>query len=168
MNISDLLTKLKKKQANYSNMKEIIDSDFKKLYLNDNIFELAALLSIKEVSKEWEVPRKNGQEKILANGYKWLTLYPIEGNYTVAIIFNEKNEIVEYYFDIAKKVNYKADVPYILDLFLDVVLTKNNEVIFLDEDELDNALKNKVINHDDYELAKKTADNAIKLYNLER
>lgn len=159
-----ILKGLKTKYADYPELKEIVNREFKKVELDDGFFAVVTLLNIIEVSKEREVPRSYGKETILANGYKWLTLYPREEKYTVTAIFNERNEVVEFYFDIAKKVKYKAKVPFTKDLFLDVVLTKENDVIFLDEDELDDALNNKVINKTDFELAKKTADKIVNRY----
>ena len=50
--------------------------------------------------------------------------------FTIIAVFNEKSEFLEFYFDIAKKTKPKAIIPYIYDLYLDIVITKENEVIF--------------------------------------
>ena len=44
------------------------------------------------------------------------------------------------------------------------MLTKENDVIFLDEDELEEAFKLLDIKQKDYELAKKTADKIVNRY----
>ncbi len=156
---------MKKKHADYSKIKDILEKEFKKLDTkNDPEFGTVCLLNAKKVEKKWRVPRENGEEVILDMGYRWLTLYPRDENYAIIAVFNSKSELVEFYFDIAKKVKYKARVPYIIDLYLDVVFTKENDVIFLDEDELEEAFKLLDIKQKDYELAKKTADKIVNRY----
>lgn len=157
---------MKKKHADYSKIKDILEKDFKKLDTKtDPEFGAVCLLNVKKVEKMWRVPRENGEDEVILDmGYRWLTLYPREGNFAIIAVFNAKSELVEFYFDIAKKVKYKTRIPYIIDLYLDIVLTKKNEVIFLDEDELEEAFKLLDIKQKDYELAKKTADKIVNKY----
>lgn len=156
---------MKKKYANYPNIKEVLEKEFiKKEIVNNDNYACACLLDIKSVSKKWEVPRENGTEIVLDNNYKWLTLYPTSENYSIITIFDDKNELKEMYFDIAKKVKYKARIPFTKDLYLDIVLTKENNVRFVDEEELNEALKNGDIKQKDYELARKTADKIVNKY----
>lgn len=162
---------MKKKYANCSNFKDIEEKRFKKIRLRGNSeIGTICLTTILKVKKQWEVPRDNGNtEKILDVGYKWVTIYPKKERFAIIAIFDENNEFVEFYFDIAKKVKYKSIVPYIEDLYLDIVMTKDNKVIFLDEDELKKALQTNVIKQEDYEKAKKTADRIVnKFHNQER
>lgn len=157
---------MKKKHADYSKIKNILDKEFKKLDTKtDPEFGAVCLLNVKKVEKMWRVPRENEEDEVIMDmGYRWLTLYPREGNFAIIAVFNAKSELVEFYFDIAKKVKYKTRIPYIIDLYLDVVLTKKNDVIFLDEDELEEAFKLLDIKQKDYELAKKTADKIVNKY----
>ena len=108
---------MKKKHADYSKIKDILEKEFKKLDTkNDPEFGTVCLLNAKKVEKKWRVPRENGEEVILDTGYRWLTLYPRDENYAIIAVFDTNSELVEFYFDIAKKVKYKARVPYIIDL----------------------------------------------------
>ncbi len=154
---------MKKKYADCSKVKDIQEKEFKKLDTKaDPYFGSACVTKMIKVAQKWDVPRANGiQETILDEGYKWLTLYPKSENFAVTAIYNEKSEFVEFYFDVAKKVKYKSRIPHILDLYLDIVLTKDNEVLFLDEEELKNALKQTEIKQKDYDLARKTADKIV-------
>ena len=73
------------------------------------------------------------------NDYKWLEFYDYNKKYRLTAMYNEKNEIVQWYFDIAKKIGKEKGIPYEDDLYLDVVVTSTGEIILLDEDELKEA-----------------------------
>ena len=163
-------SKLKRKYADYPDKKDILEKELKRADMSkDSYFNTICLLEINKVEKQWKVPRENREDEIiLDNGYKWLTMYPKNENFTIIAIFNLKHEFVEFYFDIAKKINLKSKVPYTEDLYLDVVLTNKNEVIFLDEDELNDALNAGNISKSEYELAKKTADKIVNKFHLQK
>lgn len=157
---------MKKKYGDLSKVKDIIDSDFVKLETpNDSFFGAVCMSYIKKVLNKWRVPRDNGKEEVILDiGYRWITLYPRNENYAIIAMFNVKSELIEFYFDIAKKINYKARVPYTDDWYLDIVLTKENDVIFLDEDELEEAFKMGEISQEDYQVIRKTADKIVNKY----
>lgn len=160
---------MRKKYADYSNYKDILEKEYKKLDIkNDKYFEAATIIDIKKVAKQWVVKRKNGEEEIIMDaGFKWINLYPKEENFVIVAIFDTNLNIVEFYFDIAKDIKYKPKNPVIKDLFLDVVITHKNEVEFLDENELEEAYKMSEIKQKDYELAKKTADKIVNKFHKE-
>lgn len=157
---------MKKKYSNFSRYKDVDEKKFKKMKIKgDPEYVTACLTSIIKVNKEWIVPRENDRtEKIMADGYQWLTLFPKGEKFTIIAVFNEKSEFLEFYFDIAKKTKPKAIIPYIYDLYLDIVITKENEVIFLDEEELKKALETNEIKKKDYDQAKRTADKIVNRY----
>ena len=99
---------MKKKYSNFSRYKDVDEKKFKKMKIKgDPEYVTACLTSIIKVNKEWIVPRENDRtEKIMADGYQWLTLFPKRRkNFTIIAVFNEKSEFLEFYFDIAKKLN---------------------------------------------------------------
>ena len=157
---------MKKKYGDLSKVKDIIDSDFVKLETpNDQFFGAVCMSYIKKVLNKWRVPRDNGNDEVILDmGYRWVTLYPRNENYSIIAMYNIKGELIEFYFDIAKKMNFKARIPYTEDWYLDIVLTKENDVIFLDEDELEEALKLADISQKDYETVRKTADKIVNKY----
>lgn len=55
-------------------------------------------------------------------------------------------------------------IPYIIDLYLDIVFKSNGKWITLDEDELEEALNLGDITKEDYDLAYKTYNEIIELY----
>lgn len=93
---------------------------------------------------------------IIDNNYYIMEVIPKNENYAMRVFFNNKKEILEYYFDVSLEngVDKEAGIPYYDDLFIDVTKTKD-KVEVLDEDELKEALDNNEISITDFELANK-------------
>jgi len=85
------------------------------------------------------------------NNYKWLKFYDYNSKIQLTAVYNDKNEIVEWYFDIAKSIGKENDIPYEDDFYLDVVLTPTGKVILLDEDEFEEAFNRKEMTKEEYE-----------------
>ena len=129
---------------------------------------IACLVIFDEVKKSWFVPRENKPDEcILANGYRWLQIYGIEKNSVISVVFDEENRFVETYFDIAKEIYMDEDIPYAKDLYLDVVQTKENYFIIIDQDELDEALETNDITIEDYNLAENVSKEIMRKYQSE-
>lgn len=65
---------------------------------------------------------------------------------------------MQYYIDVAKE--YQIDergMPYFDDLYLDVVLLPNGDIYLLDEDELEEAYRDKDVSKEEYDVAWTTA-----------
>ncbi|MDO4369272.1 MAG: DUF402 domain-containing protein [bacterium] len=84
--------------------------------------------------------------------YTWYEVYPKNDTYLLTIMFDDKLNIIQWYFDISKNIN-TIDVPYQDDLFLDMVITPDGKKHILDEDELLEALNNGAISKKEYESA---------------
>ncbi len=93
--------------------------------------------------------------------YKWLEFYDYSSKERLTAIYDEKNKIVEWYFDIAREIGKENGIPYEYDMYLDVVLTPEGDLILLDEDELKDALDNDYITKEDFDQAYLTANNLI-------
>ena len=83
-------------------------------------------------------------------GYKWLKFYDYSSRVELTAVYNQKNEIVEWYFDIAKGIGKENGIPYEDDFYLDVVLTPSGKVILLDEDEFEEAFEREEMTKDEY------------------
>lgn len=96
---------------------------------------------------------------VIDNNYYIMEVIPKNENYAMRVFFNNKKEILEYYFDVSLEngVDKEAGIPYYDDLFIDVTKTKD-KVEVLDEDELKEALDNNEISITDFELANKIRD----------
>lgn len=95
------------------------------------------------------------------NNYKWLEFYNYNAKILLTAIYNQKNEIIEWYFDIARSIGKENNIPYEDDLYLDIVVTSNGEIILLDEDELKEAYERLEITKEEYYEAYKTAKDLI-------
>ncbi|MGL4989663.1 MAG: DUF402 domain-containing protein [Sarcina sp.] len=109
---------------------------------------------------------------ILKNGHTWLEWMEVDKNYCVIAIFDENENLIEYYIDIILEQGIDVDgIPYYDDLYLDVVVFPDNKcVIYLDEDELLEAFENKIITKEIYDKAYKVGNELIDRYenNLEK
>lgn len=108
-----------------------------------------------EVKEKTVIP--NGK-CIIDNNYKWLEFYDYNSKVKLTAIYDENNKIIEWYFDIAREIGKEKDVPYEDDLYLDVIVTPEGEIILLDEEELKNALDRMEITEKEYEDTYKEAN----------
>jgi uncharacterized protein len=105
----------------------------------------------------------NKPVKIVDNGYYWLQFAPKDKQYWLTVMYNEKEELIQYYFDITKEnVTLDKGESYFYDLFLDIVLLPDGSMFLLDEDELEEALMDKTITERDFEKAHAVADELMK------
>ena len=103
-----------------------------------------------DVKDKFIIP--NGKA-IMDNNYKWLEFYDYNSKIKLTTIYDENSEIIEWYFDIARKIGKENGVPYEDDLYLDVVVTPEGNIILLDEDELKNAFNRFEVNSTDFDMA---------------
>jgi len=153
---------LKRKYADGRKVIDIIESKYENKILNDkNFIGNITLLEIEEVRHNWYVDEE--KRCVLAKGYKWLEIYPKDQNYCITAIFNENKELVEWYIDVAKSIGKEDGVPYEDDLYLDVVIVADGRKRLLDEDELQEALENNIINKEEYDMAYKIAKKLLQI-----
>lgn len=113
-------------------------------------------VKIKNVKKPLIV--NNGQTEICIkdNNYEWFLVYPDNGKYAMTIMFDDNNKLIEWYFDIAKKVGVEKGIPYEDDLYLDMIITPEGEKLIVDENELIEAFNNHEITQEDLDSAYQT------------
>lgn len=128
--------------------------------------ELNAYVTLKEVIDVEEphiIPVNGKWITKLDKNYTIIEYSPLDKLYNVRAHINDKHEILEYYFDIILEHEIRVidgkEVPFYNDLYLDViyyqsVATRSTNFILLDDrDELKAALKNGIIDEEEYELA---------------
>lgn len=137
--------------------------------------ELNAYITLKEakdVSEKYIVPINGKWITKLDKNYTIMEYTPLDKPYNVRVHINDKQEILEYYFDITMKNEIRIidgkKIPFYNDLYLDVVYyTKtttrlNNGFIYLDDrDELKKALEEEKIDEKQYKFAYDVANSLM-------
>ncbi|CAG9608167.1 hypothetical protein NEOCIP111885_01859 [Pseudoneobacillus rhizosphaerae] len=145
---------LERKFGDRSEWKRIIQRKYAQSFIDTKEFKgyITLLNTIKVAKPSWV----NYGEKsvcIVDDGYLWLQQFPLEKNHSVTTMFDANGEIVQWYIDICYKNSIENNVPYLDDLYLDIVLLPTGEVIVKDTDELEEAYSNGMINKSLYDLA---------------
>lgn len=96
---------------------------------------------------------------IIANdGFKNLIFAPKNKNWWLTVMFDNKNNLIESYFDITKENNFDDESnPYFIDMKLDVCIPFKYKHYIMDEDELKEALNLNLITDEEYNKAYNTA-----------
>ena len=157
---------MKRKYADYPNWDKVEEKKYINKYFDNEDFKgnISLLKAVKV--KEMLLDREN-KNVIFDDGFQWIEFYPEENkNIALSSCINDKYEILDWYFDIAKDTSLtERGIPYIDDLFLDVILKPTGEIKLVDEDELQEAFDKKEITEEEFELAYKVANNLIKQIN---
>ena len=155
---------LERKYGDRSDWKRIIKREYTQTYLDSTEFKgYVTLLKIHHVSNPLVVQYDQNRICIVNNGYSWLQHFPIEKRHSVTTMFNSNGEIVQWYIDICHSIGISNDVPWLDDLFLDIVVLPSGEIIRLDDEELENALATGIIDHTLYKSACDEADQITRL-----
>ena len=141
-----------------------IEGDFHLKYLNEKFFK--GHVCCNKIWCNSPVVVNDGTKDVCIrdDGYIWFLVYPDDSNYSITIIFDDKMRLVQWYFDIAQQLGIENGVPYEDDLFLDLVITDEGQLLVLDEDELLEARQSGVIGDADVELAYSTLELLKKKY----
>lgn len=142
--------------------KEIIIEDVKNDYMEGKV----CFLNMIKVSSPLNVNSPIGKVTIADNGYKNLIFAPQNKHWWLTIMFDDKDNLIESYFDITKENNFDNESnPYFIDMKLDVCIPNNDIAHIMDNDELKEALKLGLINEDEYSIAYETAYKIIDTFN---
>ena len=147
---------MKKKLVTKTYLREALDYDINIFYEDDYYI---CVKRLNHLSKKFIIT--NGVIG-MDDGYYIVEIIPKTGHQALRMFLDDKKNIVEYYFDVIKESGLEDNIPYFIDLYLDVTLLFSGEVNVLDEEELENAYMHKKITKEDYNLAKKTRDIILK------
>jgi predicted RNA-binding protein associated with RNAse of E/G family len=146
---------MKRTFADRPNWTRVLEKRFKLTYLEEKHFKgYISIIYIDKVKQPLVIEVAGKDLQLANNGFVWIQHFPENCNYALTTMINEKQEVVQWYFDICdgNRIN-SSGMPYYDDLYLDVVLVPTGEILLLDEDELEQALKDKDITKEQYELA---------------
>ncbi|WP_454101168.1 DUF402 domain-containing protein [Metabacillus sp. SLBN-84] len=77
-------------------------------------------------------------------------------------MFDSCGKVTQWYIDICKEIGAEKNVPWLDDLFIDIVVLPSGEVFQLDTEELEEARKQGDIDQELYELARYEAHRITK------
>jgi predicted RNA-binding protein associated with RNAse of E/G family len=155
---------LERKFGNHANWKRILKRHYAQTFVDSESFKgYLTLLKMDQVAQP--LYKKYGIHEICIadNGYSWMHQYPLDGNYTVTTMFDEKGAIVQWYIDLCENIGLENGVPRMDDLFLDLVVLPSGELFQLDLDELNEALVQGIIDRIQYQKVLDEADRLTKL-----
>ncbi len=152
---------IKKKYMSRPEWKRIIEREYKVINLEEeDLGGKISLLWIKKVTSPRFEQYHESFIKIVDDNYYWIQLALKGKKYWVTAMFDENMKIVQYYIDIIKSNSVIEDDPYFYDMFLDLVIT-GEEIVLLDEEELKQALDEKIITIEEYNEAYETANDIM-------
>ena len=131
-----------------------IDADFFNGY--------AGMLDVIKVTEPWTVKSACGNAVIADEGYKWLQMVPDHHKWWLTVMYDEKDELVQFYFDIIHSayMSVHGEVRF-RDMYLDIVMSSDGSWALLDRNELDSAYQSGKLYKDEYERALQTAEEII-------
>ena len=145
---------LKRKYGNRANWKRLVEKEIIHTTIDTDDFKgTVSLIKMKKVTSPLYVQYGDNQICIAGEGYIWLQHFPANEHYSLTTMFNGEGKIVQWYIDICLKNGIENDVPWMDDLFLDIIILPTGEVIIKDVDELNEALAQGVIDEILYQLA---------------
>ena len=123
----------------------------------------AGLLRMDRVDEPFSVNYFDRRVQITGKDYMWLQLAPENENYWATVMFDEKGELLECYFDITSENHVLEEgKSWFYDMILDVVIAPGSEILLLDANELDDALKQGEITEAQYEFAMHARERLLK------
>ncbi len=151
---------LSKKVMSRSHWPRVTDKDYTYIMIDDQFYKGAAgLIRVNELEKPATIVYDTIPVKIIDKGYYWLQIAPEDQNYWITVMYNELEEIMQYYFDITDKNTILDNgESWFYDLMLDIVVLPDGKQFLLDEDELAQALSDNVITREQYDKAYHTAN----------
>ncbi len=146
---------LTKRVMSRSNWLCIKDREYVYMLSNDNNFNGAiGLLYLKNIIEPAIKIYEDTSVTIVDEGYYWLQFAPNNKNYWLTVMYNQRGEIVQFYFDITESNTILDNgESWFYDLYLDIVFLPDGKKFLLDEDELYEALNVNDITKEQYDNA---------------
>jgi uncharacterized protein len=155
---------LKRKIGDCYDWKRVTQRAYAQEYVETEEFSgYITLLRIDKVAQPLFAQYGTKKVCIADDGYMWLFHYPNDSLHAVTTMFDAAGRIVQWYIDICQ--GYEVDergVPFFHDLYLDLIVLSSGEVIQKDSDELEEALRDGVIDTATYQQAWEEARRILK------
>ncbi len=158
---------IKRKYGDKLNWWRIIDSEFHYIREKELFDGYISEFTIREIKEP--LYRKIGDKNLLLAdvGYRWIQMYFNDNRkYSVTIMLDDQDRIIQWYIDIIRNIGFTRDkIPFIDDLYLDVIVLPDRSIYVLDQDELDEAYGRGIISKYEYNLAIREKNKLLKKLN---
>ncbi|MGD6831103.1 DUF402 domain-containing protein [Sutcliffiella halmapala] len=145
---------LKRKFGNRSDWKRILERRYAQKYLESGDFTgNVTLLHTLKVTEPLFVSYGEKKLCIVDDGYMWLQQFPLKEKHSVTTMYDKCGNVLQWYIDICLENGMENGIPYMDDLYLDIVVLPSGEVIEKDADELEQAFFTGVIDKTLYDMA---------------
>jgi hypothetical protein len=160
---------IKKKHLNRQEWYTDSDRDFACMYHRDEDFNGGiGLITFTGLRKPDVVDTPEGPLCIADNGYQWLEIVPENGHFAVTAMFHD-GTLFQQYIDITLRNEVEENGNAVFfDLLLDVVVLGDGTPRVVDTDELEAALSGGMITREEYDLAVRTAEKVVEIWNSDR
>ncbi len=147
---------MRKKLLSKTYLRDVSEYIIEFSFVNDDYY-----LVKKKIIKTLPFILNNGL-KVIDNNYYIVEILPKNENYAIRVYLNNEKKIIEYYIDITNGCGIDLDskIPYYDDLYLDITII-NDMIEVLDEDELEKAYKNGLIDVNTYNMAITTKEKLL-------
>ncbi|MBK3496476.1 DUF402 domain-containing protein [Viridibacillus sp. YIM B01967] len=155
---------IKRRYGDRSDWGRVLQRKYAQSYIDSKEFKgYLSLLSVEKVSDPLWITYNEQRICIVDDGYMWLQQFPQNKNHTVTTMFDSEGNIVQWYIDVCLECGIEKGIPWVDDLFLDIVLLPSGEIIHKDIDEIEEALTDGTINQEMYDLAWKEFNHVTEL-----
>ncbi len=157
---------VERKYANYPGWKRILQHRFYTSYLDTAEYRgYITLFCMDAVTAPRVVEYCHRQTCIVDAGYSWLKQFPAEDqHFTVTTHFDASGQVLAWYIDICLRTGIGPDnIPWLDDLYLDLVVSPTLEIEVKDADELLAARESGDISTAEFDLAWRESNRLIEL-----
>lgn len=101
---------------------------------------LVSLTVIAGMERPLVVPSPTGMRTAIGNGFHWVQIAPYDGAWWLTAMFDDKQQLVQFYFDIAFSKEFRENGESCFrDAYIDVIMEPDGSIRIVDADELDAA-----------------------------
>ncbi len=154
---------MKRKVASHDGWKRILGSKFQMTHLEIPAFSgIVTRFDMLKVREPLFVNYDTERLCIADAGFTWLQQFPAKANCVLSSISDADGNLVQHYLDVILEQGLdERGIPWFLDLYLDVIVTRSGQVILKDVLELEVALETRAITKAQFDFAHITASNLI-------
>lgn len=110
---------------------------------------LVGLIDMKKIRSPLVVPVVDKSVKVVDKDYKWLQILPRERRYSLTVMYDDKWQVLQYYFDVNMEHYLEPGNARRKDIYLDVLALPDGQYELVDEKDIQRALKNNKITEKD-------------------